>query len=421
MNQYAAQVAEILGLADIPNLYDWMGISGIFILAFISVFNLFKNPKSTVDNDEATLKKDKKIATEVAKELTSSPVEDFIPKPVLAPEAEVPIPIEVPIEVPVEVVEKPVQKKASWSDRLLKGLSQTRNDVWGKVGAILGSTNITEEQFEQIEEILYSADLSPSMVEELLDELKAFSKTGEKNTQEFILFIKGFLKGKMASIQDKVNVDLYKFDENNRELKVIMIVGVNGAGKTTTIGKLATKLKAQGAKVVVGACDTFRAAAVEQLEVWCNRAGVEIVKAPEGADPSGVAFDTVKKAKEMDADYCIIDTAGRLHTASNLMDELKKTKKVMSKVIDTAPHETLLVVDAITGQNALRQAEEFNKTLDLTGLIFTKCDGSSKAGSAVGIVKQLEVPIVYIGVGESVDDINIFDLDLYLDALLGIA
>jgi fused signal recognition particle receptor len=415
MNQYAAQVAEILGLADIPNLYDWMGVSGILILAFISVFNLFKSPKSTVDDDEATLRKDKKIATEVAKELTSVPVVDSIPKPVLVPE------VEVPVETLVENVEKPIEKKTSWSDRLLKGLSQTRNDVWGKVGAILGSTNITEEQFEQIEEILYSADISPVMVQELLDELKAFSKTGEKNTQEFILFIKGFLKGKMASIQDKVNVDLYEFDENKRELKVIMIVGVNGAGKTTTIGKLATKLKAQGAKVVVGACDTFRAAAVEQLEVWCNRAGVEIVKAPEGADPSGVAFDTVKKAKEMDADYCIIDTAGRLHTASNLMDELRKTKKVMSKVIDTAPHETLLVVDAITGQNAIRQAEEFNKTLDLTGLIFTKCDGSSKAGSAVGIVKQLEVPIVYIGVGESVDDINIFDLDLYLDALLGIA
>ncbi len=411
MNQYAAQVAELLGLADIPNLYDWLGISGIFTLAFISVFNLFKSPKTNLD-DEATLEKDKKIATEVAKELTSSPVAESLPKHEPAPEL---------VETVEEVPQKPLEKKITWSDRLLKGLSQTRNDVWGKVGAILGSNNISEEQFEQIEEILYSADLSPSMVQELLEELKAFSKSGEKNTQEFILFIKGFLKGKMASIQDKVNLDLYDFDKEKKELKVIMIVGVNGAGKTTTIGKLATKLKAQGAKVVVGACDTFRAAAVEQLEVWCNRAGVEIVKAKEGADPSGVAFDTVKKAKEIQADYCIIDTAGRLHTASNLMDELRKTKKVMSKVVESAPHETLLVVDAITGQNALRQAEEFNKTLDLTGLIFTKCDGSSKAGSAVGIVKQLEVPIVYIGVGESVDDLNIFDLDLYLDALLGIA
>ena len=159
---------------------------------------------------------------------------------------------------------------------------------------------------------------------------------------------------------------------------------------------------------------------MEQLEVWCQRAEVEIVKAAEGADPSGVAFDAVKKAKELGADYCIIDTAGRLHTKSNLMDELVKTKKVMSKVVPDAPHETLLVVDAITGQNALRQAEEFNKSLELSGLIFTKCDGSSKAGSAVSIVQSLSVPIVYIGVGEEVEDLNIFELDAFLNALLGI-
>jgi fused signal recognition particle receptor len=228
------------------------------------------------------------------------------------------------------------------------------------------------------------------------------------------------MKSKMIAAQDTVNTELYKFDKSFQGPKVIMIVGVNGAGKTTTIGKLATKLKSQGAKVVVGACDTFRAAAVEQLEVWCSRAGVEIVKAAEGADPSGVAYDTVAKAKEINADYCIIDTAGRLHTKSNLMDELVKTKKVMSKVIPDAPHETLLVVDAITGQNALRQADEFNKSLNLSGLIFTKCDGSSKAGSAVSIVETLQVPIVYIGVGEDVEDLDIFDLDSFLNALLGI-
>ena len=225
----------------------------------------------------------------------------------------------------------------------------------------------------------------------------------------------------MDGAQATVNSDLYKFDATApKTTKVIMIVGVNGAGKTTTIGKLATKLKAQGASVVVGACDTFRAAAVEQLEVWCKRADVEMVRATEGANPTGVAFDAVAKAKEIGADYCIIDTAGRLHTKSNLMDELAKTQKVMSKVIDTAPHETLLVVDAITGQNALRQAEEFNKLLNLSGLIFTKCDGSSKAGSAVSIVQTLNVPIVYIGVGEDVDDLNIFNLDPFLDALLGL-
>ena len=199
-----------------------------------------------------------------------------------------------------------------------------------------------------------------------------------------------------------------------------MIVGVNGAGKTTTIGKLATKLKSQGAKVIVGACDTFRAAAVDQLQVWCERAGVDMVRAKDGSDPSGVAFDTVAKAYRENYDYCLIDTAGRLHTNTNLMDELVKTKRVMAKTSPDAPHEVLLVLDAITGQNALKQAQEFHKALSLTGIIFTKCDGSAKAGSAVGIVDQLRVPITYIGVGETVDDLHLFDMDLYLKTLVGL-
>ncbi len=401
MEDIAKQVAEILGLAQVPNLYDWLGVTTIFILVFYSVINLLASDEVKT---EAPKVEDKEEVKEVEQADTSITNEEDSTS-------------EEPSEEKLEVkVETP---KVSWSDRLVKGLSKTREEVWGRVGSILKSSNITEEQFEEIEEILYTADLSPATVAELLDELKEFSKGDSESTEDFITFIKNFLKGRMNSIQAKVNKDLYELKAGSDKTKVIMIVGVNGAGKTTTIGKLATKLKAQGASVVVGACDTFRAAAVEQLEVWCNRAGVEIVKAKEGADPSGVAFDTVKKAVESNADYCIIDTAGRLHTASNLMDELAKTKKVMSKVMPDAPHETLLVIDAITGQNALRQAEEFNKALELSGLIFTKCDGSSKAGSAVGIVQQLNVPITYIGVGEDVDDLNIFDLDEYLNALLG--
>ena len=318
-----------------------------------------------------------------------------------------------------EVVEKKVDH-LSWEKRLFSGLSKTRSEVWGRVGALISGKKIDDDVLEELEEVLYTADMSPSLVAELLEELK--ENSSEINEQaDHLEFIKSFMKSKMSSAQESVNKKLYQFEKSEDKLKVIMIVGVNGAGKTTTIGKLATKFKSQGAKVVVGACDTFRAAAVEQLEVWCHRAGVDIVKANEGADPSGVAFDAVKKAKESGADYCIIDTAGRLHTKSNLMDELVKTKKVMSKVVDDAPHETLLVVDAITGQNALRQAEEFNRALNLSGLIFTKCDGSSKAGSAVGIVQSLLVPIVYIGVGEDVDDLDIFNLDSFLDALLGVA
>lgn len=389
MEEFAKQIAELLGLEQVPNLYDWFGIIIIFFLICISIVNFIGSEEKTKNLEADKKIEDEKEEVQVLEEVTS-----------VSPEI--------------------IKPKISWAERLSKGLSKTREDVWGKVGSILSSSNVSEDQYEEIEEILYSADLAPKTVQELLDELRVFSKKEAHTTQGFVQFIKQFLNNKMSSIQDRVNKDLYEFTPGSGQTKVIMIVGVNGAGKTTTIGKLATKLKSQGAKVVVGACDTFRAAAVEQLEVWCQRAGVDIVKAKEGADPSGVAFDTVKKAVEEKADYCIIDTAGRLHTASNLMDELKKTKKVMSKVLVDAPHETLLVIDAITGQNALRQAEEFNKTLELSGLIFTKCDGSSKAGSAVGIVQSLEVPITYIGVGEDVEDLNIFNLDDYLNALLGI-
>tara|TARA_B100001971_G_C18267956_1_gene595923 strand:- start:16855 stop:17994 length:1140 start_codon:yes stop_codon:yes gene_type:complete len=317
-----------------------------------------------------------------------------------------------------EVEKKEEKPKVSFAQRLQKGLSKTRSDIWKRVGNLIGSNKLDDSVVEEIEEILYASDMSPAMVSELIDELQ--EKSGEEGFN-YLKTIKEFMLTKMQDTQSKVNTELYDFSKKGDGLKVIMIVGVNGAGKTTTIGKLATKLKAQGANVVVGACDTFRAAAVEQLEVWCKRAGVEMIRAAEGANPSGVAYETVEKAVAMNADYCLIDTAGRLHTASNLMDELAKTKKVMSKVMPDAPHEVLLVVDAITGQNALRQAQEFHKALNLTGLIFTKCDGSAKAGSAVSIVKDLSVPIAYIGVGETVEDLDIFDLNSYLDALLGMS
>lgn len=314
--------------------------------------------------------------------------------------------------------DEPILKKKddnNWQNRLSHGLAKARSEIWGRVFSILKADKLSSEDVERLEEILYGADMSPKIVSELIDILQ--KKT--LNEESPLEFIENFLEGKMEESQRKINQNLLRFDSSDKNLKVVMIVGVNGAGKTTTIGKLATKLKNEGAKVVVGACDTFRAAAVEQLEVWCKRAGVDIIKAHEGADPSGVAYDAVKVARESGADYCIIDTAGRLHTKSNLMEELAKTKRVMSKIDSNAPHEVLLVIDAITGQNALKQAEEFNKALNLTGLIFTKCDGSAKAGSAVSIVDELKVPIAYIGVGEDVEDLNLFELKPYLKALLG--
>lgn len=318
-----------------------------------------------------------------------------------------------------EVPEIPDSPKASWASRLKKGLSRSNSEVWGKLGKIFTSKELTDDVLEEVEELLYGADLGPTVAMELIDALEEIASKGDITEASFKQFLFEFLKEKMVSVQEKVDQELYSFDPNKRgKTKVIMVVGVNGAGKTTTIGKLATKLTSQGAKVVVGACDTFRAAAVDQLEVWCERAGAEMVRAKEGSAPSGVGYAALEQAINSSADYCILDTAGRLHTAGNLMEELTKSKTVLQKLDDSAPHQTLLVIDAITGQNALRQAEEFNKALNLTGLIFTKCDGSSKAGSAVGIVKKLQVPISYIGVGESVEDLNVFDLDEYLKALL---
>ncbi len=305
--------------------------------------------------------------------------------------------------------------KKSWADRLSLGLEKSRSEVWGKIGQLFAGE---KPHLDEIEEVLYTADIPTGLVQELLSRLEKDGKG--KSADEISKLVHGFMKEKMEKVQANIHQDVFHFDSINKKTRVFMIVGVNGAGKTTTIGKLATKLKGQGAKVIVGACDTFRAAAVDQLQVWCERAGVDMVRAKDGADPSGVAYDTVAKAFAENYDYCLIDTAGRLHTNQNLMDELNKTKRVMSKINADAPHEVLLVLDAITGQNALKQAQEFNKALQLTGIIFTKCDGSAKAGSAVGIVDQLQVPITYIGVGESVDDLHHFDLELYLKSLVGV-
>lgn len=327
----------------------------------------------------------------------------------LPPSAKAP---ELPSEKPAVPAEAP---KFGWTDRLSRGLEKSRSEIWGKIGNLFSGGS---PALDEIEEVLYTADIPTSLVQQLLEKLDTEGRG--KSPEEVQQLVFGFMKNKMEPVQEHIRSDVFDFDPSSKKTRVFMIVGVNGAGKTTTIGKLATKLKAQGAKVIVGACDTFRAAAVDQLQVWCERAGVDMVRAKDGADPSGVAYDTVAKAYSEDYDYCLIDTAGRLHTNQNLMDELTKTKRVMAKINPEAPQEVLLVLDAITGQNALKQAQEFNKALQLTGIIFTKCDGSAKAGSAVGIVDQLKVPITYIGVGEQVEDLHLFDLDLYLRTLVGL-
>lgn len=392
---------QTLGLAAEANAGDVIGlISAVSILLASGSFALIGRTPTKRETKEETKKETREEPREAETEAEPT-----------APEA--------PVALKEEPAPAPEAPKRSWSERLKVGLGRSRQEVWGRVSGLFGSRKLDEDLIEEIEELLYGADLGPSTVQAILDELE--SKVGQENfTQEdFKNWLFNFLKERIDPVQQKLDTSLLNHDANTpKKTKVIMVVGVNGAGKTTTIGKLATKWTQQGANVVVGACDTFRAAAVDQLEVWCERAGAKMIRAKEGANPSGVGYEALQTALAENADYCLLDTAGRLHTKSNLMDELAKSKNVLKKLDPDAPHEVLLVIDAITGQNAVRQAEEFHQTLGLTGLIFTKCDGSSKAGSAISIVQQLGVPLSYIGVGESVDDLDVFDTDQYLSALL---
>lgn len=285
------------------------------------------------------------------------------------------------------------------------------------MGEIFSGQKIGKEELEMVEELLYSADLGPKIVADLISNLEKTLPEKNMNFDELKKFLFDYMFSKLSPVQEKLSKEL-KEEKPSKVPTSIMIVGVNGAGKTTTIGKLATQYAKNGNSIYVGACDTFRAAAVDQLQVWCERANVPMIRAKEGADPSGVAYETLQKSINEKANYCLLDTAGRLHTKANLMEELKKSKRVLSKLDETAPNEVFLVLDAVTGQNALRQAQEFNNSLGITALIFTKCDGSAKAGSAVGIMDELQVPIAYIGVGETVEDLRPFNLVEYLEALL---
>jgi len=411
MLELLQQLYNSLGINGVATIGDLVGIISTLVLVGTGTTTLLKKD-DPAQITEAEKPEVKEVGPKLEKEEVS--VKEVGPK--LEKE-----------EVSVEEVgpklekekEKEKEKGPSWSERLRKGLSSSRSQVWGKMGSLFTGKGLSEDDLEEIEELLYGADIGPTTAMELTEALTAKAREEGFGEEEFKNFLHNFLKERLAPVQSKVDSSLYEFNSSQSgKTKVIMVVGVNGAGKTTTIGKLATKLTNQGAKVVVGACDTFRAAAVDQLQVWCDRSGATMIRAKEGANPSGVGYDALQTALNEKADYCILDTAGRLHTKGNLMEELTKSKNVLKKLDETAPHHTLLVIDAITGQNAIRQAEEFNKALNLSGLIFTKCDGSSKAGSAVSIVQSLKVPITYIGVGESVEDLNIFDLDEYLNALL---
>lgn len=295
--------------------------------------------------------------------------------------------------------------------RLVSGLSKTRDNIVSGMDSIFhGFTKIDEDFYEELEEVLIMGDLGVQATYDILDNLREQVKERHiKEPAECRQILIDSIKEQMD-----VGTTAYEFEEHT---SVVMVIGVNGVGKTTTIGKLAGKLRAQGKKVVLAAADTFRAAAGEQLKEWANRAQAELIGGQEGSDPAAVVYDAVAAAKARHADVLLCDTAGRLHNKKNLMEELKKMNRIIDREYPEAYRETLVVLDATTGQNALQQAKEFNEVADITGIILTKMDGTAKGGIAVAIQAELGIPVKYIGVGESIDDLQKFDSDSFVNAL----
>ncbi|WP_372776621.1 signal recognition particle-docking protein FtsY [Mangrovibacterium sp.] len=302
-------------------------------------------------------------------------------------------------------------------ESLDQGLSKTKESVFQKLGrAVVGKSKVDDEVLDNLEDVLISSDVG---VDTTLKIIRRIESRVERDKYLGIDELNQILKEEIAALLEENNTsDVTDFELPKSEIPyVIMVVGVNGVGKTTTIGKLAYNFKQAGKKVVLGAADTFRAAAIDQLEVWAKRVDVPIVRQDMGSDPASVAFDTLKSAKASRADLVIIDTAGRLHNKVNLMNELSKIKKVMQKVIPDAPHEVLLVLDGSTGQNAFEQAKQFTKATEVTSLALTKLDGTAKGGVVIGISDQFKIPVKYIGIGEKLEDLQIFRRAEFVDSL----
>ena len=295
-------------------------------------------------------------------------------------------------------------------DKLKQGLLKTKNAIVDKIdGLFKNFVRVDEDLFEELEELLISADIGVNTTMEILDELRDTVKENRiKDPAEVKDELFSILK-RMIGEHEALNL--------STKPSVILVIGVNGVGKTTSIGKIANDLKHKGKKVIVAAADTFRAAAAEQLSVWCDRAGVDIIKQAAGADPASVVFDAINAVKSRSADVLIIDTAGRLHNKKNLMDELAKIDRVINRELPGAAKETLLVLDATTGQNAVMQAKEFKEASKITGLVLTKLDGTAKGGIIISIRKELGIPVKFIGVGEKIDDMKPFDSKEFASAL----
>lgn len=299
----------------------------------------------------------------------------------------------------------------SFFEKLKQGLTRTKEAITGKVNEVFSNfRKVDENLLEELEEALILSDVGAETAMKIVDNLRKRIKLEKIEDSE--------------KVKDALKEEIYKIlteKDNSLNLStkpaVMLVVGVNGAGKTTSIGKIAANLKAEGKKVLVAASDTFRAAAIEQLEVWTERAGVDIIKRPEGSDPASVVFDAISKTKSEDYDVVIIDTAGRLHTKKNLMDELGKMQRIIDRELPDAAKEVLIVLDGTTGQNALIQAKEFSEVTNITGIILTKLDGTAKGGVVIGICSELNVPVKLIGVGEKIEDLQVFNAEEFAKAL----
>ena len=300
-------------------------------------------------------------------------------------------------------------------NKLETGLAKTKNSFLSRlVKVVVGKTKIDEDFLDELESILIQADVGVATTLKIIDALE--DRTKKEKYLGFNDLIK-MLREEISGLLTQKEIDEKVSENNNHHPNVVMVVGVNGVGKTTTVGKLAHQFKTQGKKIMLGAADTFRAGAIDQLQIWADRAKVPLVRQEMGSDPASVAFDTLKAATNSDIDLVFIDTAGRLHNKINLMNELSKVKRVMSKIVSGAPHEVLLVLDGSTGQNAFEQAKQFTSATEVTSLAITKLDGTAKGGVLLGISDQFQIPVKYIGVGEGIDDLQDFNPQQFIQTL----
>lgn len=422
LNTFIANFSQVLLNAGVPEEYSSLAAFGLiylgvtfFVLLFVLLLRkIFRRggrkadepdsaaveetaekspPAEAVDSDGEGLPSGEGIITE------EQVAEDIVPA------------VELEVESQPELAAEP-EPTLSLFEKLRRGLSKTQSSLVGRVDSLLrGRSIIDEDLIEELEEILITADLGMPTTQTLIGALETSRAKGELSAPDQV---RQLLKEELEKL---LAFDSKPLDTTTASPFVMMVVGVNGVGKTTTIGKLANQYAKEGKKVVLGAGDTFRAAAAEQLQIWGERAGVDVIAHAEGADPGAVAFDAAKAAVARNADILLLDTAGRLHTKVNLMEELKKIRRVLDREIPGAPHEVLLVLDATTGQNALTQAKLFNEAVDLNGIALTKLDGTAKGGIVVAIAAELQVPVRFVGIGEQIDDLRPFDPEMFVSVL----